>query len=535
MKKTLILLSIVAGLVTCYLIPAINCYPINDEAQIFIYSSYFGGSNKDVISSVAFDSQGNMIVVGGTFSEDLNTTGGYQSDYGGGSTDDVHVSGGDGFIFKFSSEGTQIWGTYLGGSDLDACNHLVIDGDDNIIVTGDTRSSNFPVTEDARQATFGGDLRDIFVTKIAPNGSVQYSSYLGGSGDDSGGACAIDSRDQIYVAISSTSSSLPTTSDAYQSTYGGTLDIYFSVMANNLTEFLYGSYFGGSDAELCYSIEIDQDDAIILAGNIMGADLPLLNAYSEEYDGETRDMVITKFYSDKSLAFSTYLGGSDFDDPFGLTIDSNNDVVVCGRTLSTDYPNSNAVQENTGGEVDGIISILSSDGRELKYSSYIGGAGWDSLNGVITGDNGKIYACGISGSSFPLKNAFHSQSDSSTKLVIMRLSDDYHIEFSTSFGSSSDQTTPYGIDYHMGSIVIAGSTKSTSFFISEDADQPNMADDQDGFIVNIKIEDYLEGKDLSEDPTNLPAADVAGYNIFALGICLIIIPGIIFFKKRKNR
>ncbi|WP_371804098.1 SBBP repeat-containing protein [Candidatus Lokiarchaeum ossiferum] len=531
---TLILLGVIAGIVTCYQIPATLCTPISEDAQNFIYSSYFGGSDKDMILNVAFDSQGNIIVVGGTFSTDLNASGGFQPEYAGGSTDDIHINGGDGFVFKFSPEGNQIWGTYLGGSSLDACNHLVIDDDDNIFVTGDTRSTNFPVTEDAKQVTFGGGTQDVFITKLAPNGTVQYSSYIGGPGDDSGGACALDDIDQIHIAMSSTSSSLTTTSDAYQSTYGGTLDIYLSVWTNNLSERLYGSYFGGSDAEICYSIDIDSDGGIILAGNIMGENLPVLNAFKDEYSGETRDIFVAKFYSNKSLAFSTYLGGNGFDDPFGLTIGSNNDVVVSGRTWSTDYPVSDAIQKKMGGFVDGVITAFSADGQELSYSSYFGGTGWDTILKVTTGENGKIFACGIAGANFPLKNEYNSQNVTTNNLVLMQLSEHYEIEMSTYFGANSDDTTPFGIDYHSGSIVIAGHTRSSSLFISEDAYQPEMGDSDEGSIIIIEIENYLTGKDLSGNPSNLPTMSIAGYNIFTLGICSIILPIIAVFNMKKK-
>ena len=109
---------------------------IKDYAKPYIYCSYFGGSEKDIITGMAFDSAGNVIVVGGTFSTDLVVLNGFQEEYGGGSSDSNHENGGDGFVAKLSRSGDLIWGTYLGGNDLDCCNNVIVDYEDNILVIG---------------------------------------------------------------------------------------------------------------------------------------------------------------------------------------------------------------------------------------------------------------------------------------------------------------------------------------------------------------------------------------------------------------
>ncbi|UYP44624.1 hypothetical protein NEF87_000909 [Candidatus Lokiarchaeum ossiferum] len=532
----LILSVILLELGMLNLIPTIQCTPISEDAQNYIYSTYFGGSGKDVITDVAFDSQGNIIIAGGTFSRDLNTSNGYQSEYGGGSSSDIHINGGDGFVFKMNPQGKRIWGTYLGGNSLDVCDQLVIDSNDEIFVTGETQSSNFPTTEDAIQPTYGGGTSDVFITKFMPNGSVQYSSFIGGSGVDSGGKCKIDGSDQLYISFFSASSNLNVTSNAHQTSFGGDYDVYISKFENNLTKMLYGSYFGGSDMELVSNIEVDEDDSLIIIGNIMGGNMPTLNAFNEVFNGGDRDIFISKFSNNYSLEFSTYLGGDQFEDPFGSTIGSHSDIIISGRTMSTDYPTANALQKNFGGEVDGIISVLSSDGQELKYSSHFGGIGWDTIHEVVYADNGKIYGCGVANSNFPLKNAFQESIDLTTgNLVLLQLSNEHEFEFGTYFGDTSDQTTPYGIDYHSGYIVVVGRTRSSSFFRSDDADQLTMSDTEDGFICRIAIEDYMEGKDVSGKPTNLISQTIPGYSLISLGICLALAPMLLSLHKNRKR
>ena len=148
---------------------------VKENAKPYIYCSYFGGSEKDIITGMAIDSAGNVIMVGGTFSTDLMVLNGFQLEYGGGSSDSSHENGGDGFIVKLSPSGNLIWGTYLGGSDLDCCNNVIVDSEDNIVVIGKTISSNFPMTDNALKKQLSGTT-DGFVSKFASNGSLVYST-----------------------------------------------------------------------------------------------------------------------------------------------------------------------------------------------------------------------------------------------------------------------------------------------------------------------------------------------------------------------
>ena len=138
---------------------------VEENAKPYIYCSYFGGSEKDIITGMGIDSAGNVIVVGGTFSTDLVVLNGFQVEYGGGLSDNIHENGGDGFVAKLSPSGDLIWGTYLGGNDLDCCNNVIVDSEDNILVIGKTTSGNFPTTDNALKKEFSG-ATDGFISKF---------------------------------------------------------------------------------------------------------------------------------------------------------------------------------------------------------------------------------------------------------------------------------------------------------------------------------------------------------------------------------
>jgi len=104
--------------------------------------------------------------------------------------------------------------TFLGGEDNDSAFGITVDTNNNVYVTGSTRSSTFPVTRNAQQSVIsgGGDFytTDAFVTKIQSNGtSLVYSTYLGGTGDDSGASVAVDNDGAIYLTGATLSDDFP--------------------------------------------------------------------------------------------------------------------------------------------------------------------------------------------------------------------------------------------------------------------------------------------------------------------------------------
>jgi hypothetical protein len=112
-----------------------------------------------------------------------------------------------------------VYSTYLGGSSDDYGASIAVDGAGNAYVTGLTSSSDFP-TVASSPSTYGGGAYDAFVTRVNASGTLVYSTYLGGGGDDEGYGIAVDSSGNAYVVSLTSSSNFPTVA-ALQSTYGG--------------------------------------------------------------------------------------------------------------------------------------------------------------------------------------------------------------------------------------------------------------------------------------------------------------------------
>ena len=199
-----------------------------DPTGKLIYSTFLGGQRDDIGIGIAIDAQGNAYVAGSTMSSDFPMRSAFQSAYKG-SGGDMNYTTGDGFVAKLSPTGsTLLVSTYLGGSKDDRAAAIGLDASGNIFVAGNTFSTDFPVTADAKQSLYGGEnatdafrTGDAFFTQISPAGALVSSTYFGGSGTDFAAGLAVDSSGGIVVTGGTDSTDLFTTAGAPQSKFGG--------------------------------------------------------------------------------------------------------------------------------------------------------------------------------------------------------------------------------------------------------------------------------------------------------------------------
>ncbi len=160
-----------------------------DPAGNVLYASYLGGGAQDWATGIAVDSANNAYLTGWTASTDFPTRFAAQPSLRGRR---------NGFVAKFSPDGALIYSTYLGGSGDDAAAAIAVDSEGSAYVTGAAASLDFPVVR-AMQARTGGGV-DAFVTKLGAFGDIQYSTYIGGGALDRGQGIAVDSAGRAYVA-----------------------------------------------------------------------------------------------------------------------------------------------------------------------------------------------------------------------------------------------------------------------------------------------------------------------------------------------
>jgi hypothetical protein len=262
---------------------------LNAAGSALVYSTYLGGANDDLAFGVALDSQTNAFLVGTTFSTNFPTVNAIQT------AGENH--GSKVFVTKIAASGaTLLYSTYLGGSGVEVGYGIAVDVAGNAYVTGNTSSTNYPVTADCIQSVSGGD-RDIFITKLNPTGSaLVYSTYLGGVGRDEGTQIAIDSAGNAYITGATASTNFPTSNALQGQNSGGLADAYVAVLNANASALLFSTYLGGNGStnrDDAKGIALDAAGNIYLTGRTTSyADLasghegfPVTNAFQSVFRG----------------------------------------------------------------------------------------------------------------------------------------------------------------------------------------------------------------------------------------------------------
>ena len=340
-----------------------------------------------------------------TGSTDFPTATPFQPDFGGGGFP------GDAFVTKLNAAGDAIvYSTYLGGSGIDLGEGIALDSDGNAYVTGNTFSPNFPTANPNRDAIGGGS--DAFVTKLNPTGDgILYSTYLGGNNDDFGEDIAVDASGNAYVTGNTDSNNfiaLAAFQDVVQNGYaGGASDAFVTKFAPNGSAIVYSTYLGGGIDDRGEGIAVDADGNVYVTGTTNSLDFPTNAPFQSELGG-FRDAFISKLNpAGKTLVYSTYLGGDDRDEGFGIAVDSSGNAYVTGDTRSINFPTVNALQPGLGGETDPFVTKFNAAGSALVYSTYLGGSDLDSGLAIAVDSFGNAYVAGGTNSTdFPTANPF---------------------------------------------------------------------------------------------------------------------------------
>lgn len=186
---------------------------LSPDLSTLLFSTYLGGSGgsaglPESINALFVDLLGNVVAAGTTGSLNFPvTTGAFQTTFGGAT---------DGFVSRFSGSGRLLNSTFFGGVLNDGINALALDYHGDAYITGNTVSQNFPLQRAVQIVNNG--TNNAFVAKLDPTlATVVFGTYLGGSGNDSGNAIAVDFQTSIIVAGQTSSQDFPTAGNLQRS------------------------------------------------------------------------------------------------------------------------------------------------------------------------------------------------------------------------------------------------------------------------------------------------------------------------------
>jgi hypothetical protein len=359
-----------------------------------VYSTYIGGGGFEEGYAIAVDGSGNAYVTGATDSPDYDVTpGAFQTTHGGGWWDV--------FVTKLNATGTAlVYSTYIGGSGDDHGNAIAVDGSSYAYVTGETNSTDYDVTPGAFQTTNGG-WWDVFVTKLNATGTaLVYSTYIGGSNWDEGNAIAVDGSGNAYVTGSTWSTSYDVTPGAFQTTNGGSWDVFVTKLNATGTALVYSTYIGGSDYDEGNAIAVDGSGNAYVTGETYSANYDVTPGAFQTTNEGGQDVFMTKLNATgTALVYSTYIGGSGDERGLAIAVDGSGNAYVTGRTSSTNYDvTPGAFQTTNGGNTDVFVTKLNATGTALVYSTYIGGSEGEVGHGIAVDGSGNAYVTGSTSS-----------------------------------------------------------------------------------------------------------------------------------------
>ena len=387
---------------------------------------------------------------------------------------------------------------------------IAVDALGNSYVTGNTTAADFPITAGAFQPNFVGNYNDAFVVKLGHDGSLIYSTYIGGSGDDLAYGIAVDAEGKAYVIGETGSADFPITAGAFQPHLHGGSDVFVSKLNANGTALIYSTYLGGYTNDRGYAIAVDNIGSAYVAGFAFSPDFPTTPGSFQNVLRESADAFVAKLVPDGSaLIYSTFVGGNGFDRALGIGIDALGNAYIAGDTNSTDLPTTaGAFQTSAKGYIDGFVAKVSSSGSALLYLTYLGGSQYDSANAVAVDFYGNAYLTGETASvDFPAtQGAFQSQHSCSrftptgwcSDAFVTKLSSDGTVIYSSFLGGRFDDrgygiaVDSFGNAYVTGetvtSMVLPTGVTPSEFPTTPDAVQPNPGGVQDGFLSKINLD-----------------------------------------------
>ncbi len=381
---------------------AVSC--LNPNGSSLYWSTYIGGTGREVPNSLFAVTGGELYVLGASNSPNYPTTVGcFDATHNGtsGTDDDIVVT-------HINGSGTALIGsTYIGGSGNDGGGwgmpwnmnghdgmrgEIIVDAVGNAWVASFTESAGFPTTPTAHDTTLGGTW-DGVVFRLDPTCSnLGWSTFIGGSAADGAYALRLNAAGEVFCAGVTCSSDFPATAGTYSGTFsGGTSDGFIASFDATGSTLLAATYFGSVAHEICYFMDIDAGGNPYVFGTSTGAMPVTSGVYSNPGAGN----FISKFDPALvSLQFSTVFGAgpASFLDPEAFMVDANGNIYCSGFNSQVNYPVSANALYSTQASCGGgscYFLVLGTNATQLLYGSFYygwhvdGGTSRYSPSGVL--------------------------------------------------------------------------------------------------------------------------------------------------------
>ncbi len=471
------------------LLCVLSFYVTHAQSNCATFSTYFGGTQFDELKGVCVDANKNSYVIGNTYSSDFPITTGLIHDSNAGSYDVV--------LAKFDSCGVLIWSTYYGSANFDSGEKIALTSDGNLIITGYTSGVNTPTTPGCFQAQNNGGY-DCFLAKVSANGFLIWSTYFGKSAGDFAFDVKVDAFDNIIIGGTTLSTNLYTTASSFQQLQKGNTDAFIARFSK-FGQLKWCTYYGGNNNEDIHALAIDANFNILGVGETFSSNLSTsVGAFQNIKEG-TNDAYIIKLDSNCQRIFSTYLGGNNSDDAWGVATDAQGQVYVAGHTSSTDFDVTSSVyQSANNGGFDWYVSKWSATGALLISTLYGGSMDEKISQMIISFANNLILIGYTSSNNMPLFGVGNQINNAgSSDVFIATVSTNSLTPFwSSYYGGTLDDFAADVKLKGISELTFVGNSNSVNYPLSLTPHQSVLNLSNDGVITKLTLYNQL--------PTQIP-------------------------------
>lgn len=358
------------------------------------WATYYAGS-ASCGTDIAVDAAGNVLLTGMTASAVLPVSAGaFQPALGNA----PGLNGSDAFLAKFTSAGAFVFGTFFGGSSYDYGSGVAVDTNNDILLTGNTKSVNMPTKNPGGGAYFQPALSgtmDAFVSKFTGAGALIWSTLYGGSDQDLAVDIVADASNNVIIVGSTYSINFPL-QIPYQAANASTSGFCdaFLVKFNSGCVRQWATYYGGIDTDYGNDLVVANDGSndVFFTGTTASGNFPVLSAFQVVFGAGGGDAYVARMASATGIpVWSTYYGGSGGDSGANIAIDNLGNCIMVGLTSSPNNISTAGVNQTVfAGMMDAIIVKFSSAGSRI-WGTYHGGVNQESTGGVGVDKNNNIY------------------------------------------------------------------------------------------------------------------------------------------------
>jgi hypothetical protein len=298
-----------------------------DVNGLLLWSTYYGGSGNDIANAVGVNTWGDPTIGGSTTSiNGMATPGAWQTAIGGGE---------DGFLARFNAtNGVRVWSTYYGGTAADDVSALSCDPTGSTLIIGSTQSTTGIASAGAADVSYGGG-GDVVIARFLANGTRDWGTYLGGTGQDIGSGVSVNVNGTTLAVTGSTlSTSGIATAGSFQSVAPAGRNAFLGLYLMTGPKH-WCTYYGGSADDDGYDVARESyTNNVYMSGKTRSTAGIATAGADQVFRSGTEDAFLTKFNATGQRLWGTYIGGPGIENAHSLTITPNDRVHVMGGTSS---------------------------------------------------------------------------------------------------------------------------------------------------------------------------------------------------------